>query len=192
MLTTLASMGYYRGGPELAVSTLTEGKFSAEVGRLVAELEAERRKLNRRVLSQIRQTGLSATKNVQWFHAHDVYAGMGTKAIGTFCSYLQFQRGINPARYLIGFMNMSRQIPGWGKLDTRRLVKFSVRAPHILRKLIEEGRMPHAGLLAKRAVGEIGGVVAEGHPYAASGVIYRGQEEQLIHKLQEIIRLKSV
>lgn len=156
--------------------------------RLEKELEQRRKELNRRALSEMRSRGLEQTKHFQWFHAGELYADMGTKVIGSLCSYLKFQRFVNPARYLMVFMNMSKLIPGWGEMKVKgSLVKVSMRTPRVLEGLIERGKLPHAGKLLKRAIEDIGGVVGEGHAFAASGVVYAGQESELIERMEELV-----
>src|SRR5260370_7278584 len=93
------------------------------------------------MLSTITKDGLSKRKNLQWFLAHDNYKGMGGKVVGSFCSYLRYQRVVNPVRYLIGMMNVPPDIPRWGRLPSS-MVKVSGRAPQILTRLIEKGTKP--------------------------------------------------
>src|SRR5438093_11307683 len=80
-------------------------------------------------------------EDIPLFHAHDNYKGMGGKVLGSYYSYLRYQRGINPVKYLIGMMNVPADIPGWGKLSSF-MVKVSGRAPQILTSLIEKGKKP--------------------------------------------------
>jgi len=191
LLTVLTSVGYYRDGPMLALKSCMNGKFSEEAKSLAHELEEKRKNINKEVMGELRKKGLNQTKYTQWFHVEDSFKGMGTKVIGSFCSFLKFQKVINPVKYLLGFMNMSNEIPGFGKLEKKDLVKVSIRVPKILERLIKEKKMPHAGNLLKKSIEEIKGIIGEGHPFAASGVIFKGQEEELIGKIEELIGKKS-
>src|SRR5207247_7052169 len=104
-------------------------------------IEKERKNENQRMMEKIRKEGLSQMKNVQWFHAGENYKGMSGKVVGSFCSYLSYQRFVNPARYLIGMMNVPPDVPGWGTLPSP-LVKVSGRAPQPLSRMIETGKRP--------------------------------------------------
>ncbi len=140
LLNVLGSVGYYRNGPEMGIEACTTG-FTDQTMEMAREFEEERKQANRKMLATIRRDGLSQKKNIQWFHAHDNYKGMGGKVVGSFCSYLRYQRGINPVKYLIGMMNVPADIPGWGRLSSS-MVKVSGRAPQILTSLIEKGKKP--------------------------------------------------
>ncbi len=183
LLNVLGSVGYYREGPRLGVKACIEG-FDQQTTRLADDLEEERKEANRKMLSKIREKGLSQGKLVQWFHAHDTYSGMGGKVVGSFCSYLRFQRPVNPVKYLIGMMNVSQEIPGWGKLPTC-LVKVSARAPEPLVGLIEKGSRPHLSRILPEACMRIGGF-GDGHSVAASGVFPVGREEEFLGEIDRL------
>lgn len=185
MLTVLASVGYYQDGPSIALQALEQRNLQKSI-EVEKRLEKLRKELNQSLLAKLRKEGLKLSQHVQWFHAADHFKGMGSKVIGSFCSFLSFQRFLQPKRYLLGFMHMSSLIPGWGKLEGK-LVKVSLRVPPTLKQLIAKQKMPHAGELLKHAVQAIEGVVGEGHACAASAVLHRGQEEALVEQLDRLI-----
>ena len=151
---------------------------------MAKEFEEERKLANRKMLSAIKADGLSQKKNIQWCHAHDNYKGMGGKVVGSFCSYLRYQRGVNPVRYLIGVMNVPPDIPGWGRLPSS-MVKVSGRAPHILTKLIEKGTKPSLSKILPESCSKIGGF-GDGHSVAASGVFPLGREELFLDEIDHL------
>ena len=179
-LNVLGSVGYYRKGPELGIRACLEG-FTDPIVEKAKEFEDERKQANRIMLSIINRDGLSQKKNIQWFHAHDVYNGMGGKVVGSFCSYLRYQRGVNPIRYLIGMMNVPPDIPGWGKLPSP-LIKVSGRAPQILTRLIEKGTKPPLSKILPDSCSKLGGF-GDGHSVAASGVFPVGKEESFLEEI---------
>ncbi|MCS7385949.1 MAG: DHH family phosphoesterase [archaeon GB-1867-005] len=183
-LTAMAAIGYYIGGPKRAVNACLSG-FSERDLQFIKELDQQRRKVNRQLIAKLKHSGIRQARFVQWFHAYDAYKGMGVKTIGTFCSYLSFQKWINQGKYLIGFMYMSRVIPELGELS-RDYVKFSARVPKQLALAIRDGRMPPISTALSEAAKVFGGF-ADGHDVAASGVIPRGFEKEFIKKLDEII-----
>jgi single-stranded-DNA-specific exonuclease len=185
LLNVLGSVGYYRKGPETGIDACTAG-FSEQTIKMARELEEERRQANRKMLLAIKRDGLGQQKkNIQWFHAHDTYRGMGGKVVGSFCSYLRYQRVVNPVKYLIGMMNVPPDIPGWGKLRFS-MVKVSGRAPQILTTLIEKGTKPPLSKILPESCAKIGGF-GDGHSVAASGVFPVGKEEMFLDEIDRLV-----
>jgi single-stranded DNA-specific DHH superfamily exonuclease len=183
LLNVLGSVGYYRNGPEIGIEACTAG-FKEETMEMAKGFEEERKNANRKMLATIRRDGLSQKKHIQWFHAHDNYKGMGGKVVGSFCSYLRYQRGVNPVRYLIGMMNVPPDIPGWGKLPSS-MVKVSGRAPQILTGLIEMGKKPSLSKILPESCSKVGGF-GDGHSVAASGVFPVGKEELFLDEIDRL------
>jgi len=183
LLNVLGSVGYYRNGPAMGIEACTNGLSEQTIER-AREFEEERKQANRKMLSTIRKDGLSQKNNIQWFHAHDNYEGMGGKVVGSFCSYLRYQRGINPVKYLIGMMNVPPDIPGWGKLSSS-MIKVSGRAPQILTSLIEKGTKPPLSKILPESCSKIGGF-GDGHSVAASGVFPVGKEQMFLNEIDRL------
>src|SRR5437016_13107844 len=174
MLNVLGSVGYYSGGQQLGVSACIKG-FEKEILETAKGLEEERKNANQRMMEKIRNGGLTQMKSVQWFHARDNYRGMSGKVVGSFCSYLSYQRFVNPVKYLIGMMNIPPEVPGWGKLPSP-LVKVSGRVPQPLGKMIEMSKRPPLSSILPDSYAKLGGF-GDGHTVAASGVFPIGSEE---------------
>ena len=183
ILNVLGSVGYYRGGPQLGVSACIKG-FDKQSLETAKGLEEERKNANQRMMEKIRKDGLSQMKNVQWFHARENYKGMSGKVVGSFCSYLSYQRFVNPVKYLIGMMNIPPDIPGWGRLPSP-LVKVSGRAPQPLGKMIEAGKRPPLSKILPDSCAKLGGF-GDGHTVAASGVFPIGREEAFLDALDTL------
>jgi hypothetical protein len=183
LLNVLGSVGYYRNGPEMGIEACKTG-FSEETMEMAKVFEEERKEANRKMLGTIRKDGLSQKKNIQWFHAHDNYKWMGGKVVGSFCSYLRYQRGVNPVKYLIGMMNVPPDIPGWGKLPSS-MVKVSGRAPQILTGLIEKGKKPSLSKILPDSCSKAGGF-GDGHSVAASGVFPVGKEQMFLDEIDRL------
>ncbi len=183
-LTVLGSVGYYVGGPRMAVD-LCLGKASSDVEALLAKLEEERKAVNQSLLMRIRSEGLKKEGSVQWLHVGDAFKGMGTKVIGTFLSYLAFQRRfIDRDKYLVGFMNVQPEIPGLGVLKGS-YVKVSARAPDVLASLIESGAKPPLSKILPEAARMVGGF-GDGHSVAASGIIDKGREHDFVKYMDSL------
>jgi single-stranded-DNA-specific exonuclease len=182
-LNVLGSVGYYRSGPEMGVQACLTG-FTAHILEKAKAFEEERKQANKKILFMINKDGLSQKKNVQWFHAHDVFNGMGGKVVGSFCSYLRYQRVVNPIKYLIGMMNVPADIPGWGKLPSP-LIKVSGRAPQILTRLIEKGTKGPLSKILPNSCSTVGGF-GDGHSVAASGVFPIGREELFLDQIDRL------
>lgn len=181
-LTVLGSVGYYRGGPKIGVEACLRG-FTDDVRSFTDELEGERKRANKRLLSQLYHGGLLKLSNVQWFHARDVFEGMGVKVVGSFCSLISYKPLVDGDKYILGFMNMRREIPGFGMLE-EDYVKVSARVPPKLGRLIMSGRKPPLSKILIEACKQLGGN-ADGHTVAASGWIPRGREEDLVEEVNE-------
>ena len=183
ILNVLGSVGYYRDGPQIGVSACIDG-FEKQTLETAKVLEDERKSANQRMMDRIKGGGLSQLRNVQWFHAGDTYKGMSGKVVGSFCSYLSYQRFVNPVKYLIGMMNVPPEIPGWGRLPSS-LIKVSGRAPQPLSKMIEAGKRPPLSTILPGSCEKVGGF-GDGHTVAASGVFPIGREEVFLDTLDAL------
>jgi single-stranded DNA-specific DHH superfamily exonuclease len=184
LLNVLGSVGYYRGGPQLGLSACIKG-FGKQILETAKGLEEERKSANQRMIEKIRKEGLSQMKNVQWFHARENYKGMSGKVVGSFCSYVSYQRLANPVKYLIGMMNVPPDIPGWGRLPSA-LVKVSGRVPQPLAKIVETGKRPPLSRILPDSCEKVGGF-GDGHTVAASGVFPIGREEAFLEALDALV-----
>jgi len=183
MLTILGSVGYYADGPRKGIKACLEG-FTGDIEETILKLEEKRRRANRRMLEKLKSNGINQLSSIQWFHAYDMFKGMGTKVIGTFCSYLSYQKIVHPTKYLIGIMNMSREIPGFGLLK-KDYVKVSARTPKTLSFMIKEGKKPPLSKILPEACKHFNGF-GDGHSTAASGVIVKGVEKEFISLLEKL------
>jgi single-stranded DNA-specific DHH superfamily exonuclease len=186
-LQILGAVGYYDGGPELGVQASLEG-ISDKVKQKIDEWEEKRKTVNKKLIGRLCRERLKETEHIQWFDAGDMYMGMGTKVIGQFCSFLSYQtRLIKPDKYILGFVNVPPEVPGWGKLKDE-WIKVSVRVPKGLHALIEQNKMLGAVDLLLKASEGFG--VADGHKYAANVAIPKDKKENLIKTLTKTPWLK--
>ncbi|MBS7643167.1 DHH family phosphoesterase [Candidatus Bathyarchaeota archaeon] len=188
ILQILGSVGYYKGGPELGIKACLEG-ITPEIKRLTRQLEEKRKQANKTLLSRLLREGLNETEHIQWFDAENTYRGMGTKVIGTFCSFLSYQqRLVNQHKYLLGFTDVPPEIPGYGKLK-EKYVKASIRVPKPMQTRIDAGELLPAFELLAKASEKFG--IADGHAYAANVVIPHQQKEELIRNAERILHGRS-
>jgi hypothetical protein len=184
-LQILGAVGYYEGGPEIGIKACLEG-LSKEAEEKVNALENKRKEANRRLLGRLYRERLKETEHLQWFDAGDMYAGMGTKVIGQFCSFLAYQtRLVKPNKYILGFVNVPSEIPNWGKLK-EKFVKASVRVPKTLQSSIDDGKLPGAVNLLDKASEGFG--VADGHQYAANVIVPIDKKQTLIENAEKTIK----
>ncbi len=183
-LQVLGPVGYYTGGPELGIKACIDG-LTPEIKNELEKLENNRKAANKKLLSKLYREGINETENIQWFDSENIYRGMGSKVIGTFCSFLSYQtRIIKPHKYIIGFTNMSPEIPGWGKLK-ENFVKASIRIPKDMQKLIDQKQVPSTVSLLIEASKGFG--VADGHLYAANVILPVDKKEVLITNAEKVI-----
>jgi len=179
-LQILGAVGYYDSGPEIGVQASLTG-ITDQIKKKIDEWEEKRKNVNKRIIGWLYRQRLKETEHLQWFDAGDLYKGMGTKVIGQFCSFLSYQtRLIKPDKYILGFMNVLPDVPGWqGKLKGE-LVKVSVRVPKGLHESIDKGKMLGVVDLLVKASEGFG--VADGHKYAANVVIPADKKNFLLEK----------
>jgi single-stranded DNA-specific DHH superfamily exonuclease len=179
LLSILGSVGYYQNGPEIGISVCLNG-FSEESKRKALELEEKRKKANEKMLTELKYKGLNQLRNTQWFYAGDIFDGMGGKVIGSFCSYLSFQRIVNPEKYLLGMMPIPKEIPNFGLLN-EDYIKVSGRAPRKLAESINFGKKPSLSKVLPK-ICELFNGFGDGHSIAASGVFLKGKEKEFAVK----------
>jgi len=183
-LQILGAVGYYEGGPEIGINVCLEG-LSKDTKDRVNALETRRKEANRRLLGRLYRERLKETRHIQWFDAGSMYVGMGVKVIGQFCSFLSYKaRLIKPNKYILGFVGVPQEIPGWGKLEGN-FVKASIRVPKFMQSQIEEGKLLGAVNLLDKASEGFG--VADGHQYAASVVVPTDKKQILIENAEKVI-----
>ncbi len=183
-LQILGAVGYYEGGPEIGINVCLEGS-SKDTKDRVNTLENQRKEANRRLLGRLYRERLKETRHIQWFDAGSMYAGMGVKVIGQFCSFLSYKaRLIKPNKYILGFVDVPREISGWGKLEGN-FVKGSVRVPKVMQSQIEEGKLMGAVNLLDKASEGFG--IADGHQYAASVVVPTDKKQILVENAERAI-----
>jgi len=181
-LTILASVGYYRGGPDLAINACLEG-FTREIKLTIADLRRYRSSLYKKGMDLIK-SHLYKGKCLQWIDVRDLFYNVGAKVLGTFLSFVSYRlRMIDPELYLVGTMNLNPELPGLGRLKGE-YVKVSIRVPRSLALKIEQGCYPPASQLLMDVCNRLGGF-ADGHAYAASGIIPLSKKRQLINLLEE-------
>jgi single-stranded-DNA-specific exonuclease len=180
-LQILGAVGYYEGGPEIGINVCLEG-LSKDAKDMVKALEIRRKEANRRLLGRLYRERLKETRHIQWFDAGSMYAGMGVKVIGQFCSFLSYKaRLIKPNKYILGFVDVPPEIPGWGKLEGN-FVKGSIRVPKTMHSQIEEGKLLGAVSLLDKASEGFG--IADGHQYAASVVVPTDKKQTIIENAE--------
>ncbi|MEM3551934.1 MAG: DHH family phosphoesterase [Candidatus Bathyarchaeia archaeon] len=184
-LQILGAVGYYEDGPDLGIKACLEG-ISPEIDERINALEARRKEANRKLLGILYRERLRETEHIQWFDAGNLYAGMGTKVIGQFCSFISYQaRLIKPNKYILGFVNVPPEIPKWGRLK-ENLAKASVRVPKPMQQLIDIGKLPGAVNLLEKASKGFG--MADGHQYAANVVLPASRKMELLENAEKIIK----
>jgi hypothetical protein len=184
-LQILGAVGYYEDGPDLGIKACLEG-LSPEIEERINALEERRKEVNRKLLGMLYRERLKETEHIQWFDAGNLYAGMGTKVIGQFCSFLSYQaRLIKPNKYILGFVNVPPEIPKWGRLK-ENFVKASVRVPKPMQQLIDSGKLPGAVNLLEKASEGFG--MADGHQYAANVVLPADRKMELIENAEKVIQ----
>ncbi len=184
MLSTISSIGYYRGGPKYAVKACFEG-FSNEIIKFHDEMKALKNMLFEKALETIRSGGLKIRRHMQWFSVGKLFYNVGVKTIGLFTSQLKYKSIVHQDKYILGFMEMNPEIPGLGRLP-ENLMKVSGRVPSVLEEKISSGEMPSIAEVMSYAAEKVGGF-ADGHMFAASGVIGKNAIEGFLELFDKMV-----
>ncbi len=182
-LTTLGSIGYYMNGPKRAIEICIRG-FRYDDDKFIRELEYLKSSVFRRAIA-VAAKSLTKGRYVQWFSIGKLFYNIGAKSIGLLCSYIKYRSFIDGNKYVLGFMDLNPVIPDFTTLKGN-FVKVSGRVPEKLSQMIKEGAMPSLSLIMSKAAKKVNGF-ADGHAYAASGVIPKGLEKEFISEMEKLI-----
>ncbi|MGB9895525.1 MAG: DHH family phosphoesterase [Thermoproteota archaeon] len=179
-LQILGSVGYYSQGPEIGIKAAISG-IDTSIEEKIKSLEFKRKSANKKLIEALSKGSLKKLNRIQWFDASKFFKGMGTKVLGTFCSYLSYQtRIIDQDKYIVGIVDMPSEIPNWGKLE-KEYCKISARAPKKLQELIRSKKSISVVDLLVKSSSPYG--FADGHDFAASAIVTKGSEAEVIKKM---------
>jgi hypothetical protein len=188
-LTTLGGVGYYAGGPDLGVKVCLEG-FTPDATRRLEELRQIQQTAYRKMTERLRREGFRETEHIQWFSVGDDFSPMGVKIIGEYCWDIRNESFTNPGKYIVGFQNMAREVPGVGSFDWAQ-TKASMRLPSPLEhKTMVEHSMPGLGYLVPEAAKKVGGSIDACHDYTAATIVDIGQEEPLVLEMERLVQAR--
>jgi single-stranded-DNA-specific exonuclease len=188
-LTTLGGVGYYAGGPDLGVKVCLEG-FTPDATRRLEELRQIQQTAYHKMTERLRREGFRETEHIQWFSVGDDFSPMGVKIIGEYCWDIRNESFTNPDKYIVGFQNMAREVPGVGSFDWAQ-TKASMRLPTPLEhKTMVEHTMPGLGYLVPEAARTVGGSIDACHDYTAATIVDIGQEEPLVLEMERLVQAR--
>jgi hypothetical protein len=188
-LTTLGGVGYYAGGPDLGVKVCLEG-FTPDATHRLEELRQTQQTAYRKMTERLRREGFRETEHIQWFSVGDDFSPMGVKIIGEYCWDIRNESFTNPDKYIVGFQNMAREVPGVGSFDWAQ-TKASMRLPSPLEhKTMVEHTMPGLGYLVPEAARKVGGSIDACHDYTAATIVDIGQEEPLVLEMERLVQAR--
>ncbi len=186
VLDALGSIGYFKGGPDIAIKGLIDGDYKG-IFTLAKPFQDEMEKEFQEFESKIQ---LSRTSSIQWFNLKDSFSNFGVKTVGLLCQRLRDQshdRGlVEDDKYIAGFQYVPDEIPGLGNFP-QGITKISMRVPNKLKVEIEKGKALDLTKILSPATRKVGGVVDACHKFAAATTVPIGKEEELIKYMDEII-----
>jgi single-stranded-DNA-specific exonuclease len=186
-VTSFGGVGYYADGPALGIQVCLEG-FSPEARRRLQELRQTQRTAYEKTTTRLKRDGFRETEHIQWFTVGDDFSPMGVKIIGEYCWDIRNEGFINPAKYIVGFQNMARDVPGVGSFEWAQ-TKASMRLPTPLEhKVLVDKTMPGLGWVVPEAAKKVGGSIDACHDYTAATIVDIGKEEALIAEMERLIR----
>jgi hypothetical protein len=188
-VTTFGGVGYYADGPDLGVRVCLEGLFP-QAQRRLEELRRTQQAAYERTTAQLMRDGLRQTDHIQWFSVGDGFSPMGVKIIGEYCWDIRNESFIHPDKYIVGFQNMAREVPGVGAFAWAQ-TKASMRLPTPLEhKILNDRTMPGLAYLVPEAAQKVGGSIDACHDYTAATIVDSGQEEPLVNAMEALIQAK--
>ena len=186
-VTTLGGVGYYSDGPDLGVRVCLEGLFP-EAQRRLEGLRQTQNTAYQKTTERLIRDGFRETKYIQWFTVGDDFSPMGVKIIGEYCWDIRNEHFVNPEKYIVGFQNMTPQIPGLGAFDWSQ-TKASMRLPTPLeRKILVDRTMPGLSYLVPEAARQVGGSIDACHDYTAATIVDIGLEEALVLVMDKLVQ----
>lgn len=186
-ITSFGGVGYYADGPELGIRVCLEG-FSPETRARLQELRELQRTAYEKMTERLRRDGFRHTDHIQWFTVGDAFAPMGVKIIGEYCWDIRNEDFVDPEKYLVGFQNMAKEVPGVGSFAWAQ-TKASMRLPTPLEhKVLIAKSMPGLGWVVPEAAKKVGGSIDACHDYTAATIVDLGQEEALVTEMERLIQ----
>jgi single-stranded-DNA-specific exonuclease len=184
-VTTFGGVGYYADGPALGIRVCLEG-FFPEAKRRLEELRQTQQTAYQKTTARLIREGFRETEHIQWFTVADDFSPMGVKIIGEYCWDIRNEGFVNPDKYIVGFQNMAKDVPGVGSFEWAQ-TKASMRLPTPLEhKVLIDKSMPGLGYLVPEAARQVGGSIDACHDYTAATIVDIGKEEALVMAMEEL------
>jgi len=186
-VTTFGGVGYYADGPALGIRVCLEG-YIPEARRRLQQLRETQQTAYRKTTERLKRDGFRQTKHIQWFTVGDDFSPMGVKIIGEYCWDIRNEGFVQPDKYIVGFQNMAREVPGVGSFEWAQ-TKASMRLPTPLEhKVLIAKSMPGLGWVVPEAARQVGGSIDACHDYTAATIVDVGKEEGLVEAMEELVQ----
>jgi len=186
-ITSFGGVGYYADGPALGIRVCLEG-FFPEAKRRLKELRQTQQTAYEMTTARLKREGFRETEHIQWFTVGEDFSPMGVKIIGEYCWDIRNEDFVNPAKYIVGFQNMAKDVPGVGSFDWAQ-TKASMRLPTPLEhKVLIDKSMPGLGWVVPEAARHVGGSIDACHDYTAATIVDIGKEEALVTEMERLIQ----
>jgi hypothetical protein len=186
-VTTFGGVGYYADGPALGIRVCLEG-YIPEARRRLTELRQTQQSAYQKTTERLKNDGFEETEHIQWFTVGDDFSPMGVKIIGEYCWDIRNEPFVRADKYIVGFQNMAKDVPGVGSFDWAQ-TKASMRLPTPLEhKVLLDKSMPGLGWVVPEAARRVGGSIDACHDYTAATIVDVGKEAALIEAMEELIR----
>ncbi|MBU1106875.1 MAG: hypothetical protein KKB51_09435 [Candidatus Riflebacteria bacterium] len=169
---TLGTIGYYQEGFNSGIE-LFEFGYTEALRCFYRKLDSEKNECFQRALACIEKNGYKNGADLIWFDAKDIFAGMGNKVIGLFLSEWKKMLPENLCVYILGMMNLEKEIPGIGVIAHENK-KVSGRLSERMQKMVLADRMLPLSEIFAKAAASVGGF-GDGHKVASSAVIPRNK-----------------
>ncbi len=188
-VTSFGGVGYYADGPALGIRVCLEG-FFPEARRRLQELRHTQLAAYEKTTARLKREGFRETEHIQWFTVGDDFSPMGVKIIGEYCWDIRNEPFVRTDKYIVGFQNMAREVPGVGSFEWAQ-TKASMRLPTPLEhRVLVDRSMPGLGYLVPEAARHVGGSIDACHDYTAATIVDIGKEEALVNEMERLVKAK--
>lgn len=182
-LDILGGIAYFRGGPDIAVKTLTEIPGTVE-RHFVRQYEGEYNEAYGKLVSNLQLN--TASSQFQSFELPEEFNSMGVKTVGLVCDRLIRDKQVSEDCYIVGFQRIPDRIPGIGPFlfDS---YKVSFRVPPELFGRVKKQQEPSLPWLIQQISGDLNCFVDACHPHAAAITISLDKKDLLLEILSGVL-----
>ena len=183
-LTTLGSVGYYKGYYKLGVDACLNGFKESTIEKANELKKIKEEKFDEKI-EEIKKEGMKKSKHMQWINVENDFYPMGVKVIGLFCHLIKDMSFVDDSKFVAGFQDFIPELPEIGKISWHG-VKASFRAPASMERKVFSGEIIGFDVTVPEATARVNGFADATHKVAAACLIDKGKEKEFIKEWEKV------